>query len=188
MDPLVLVVVVGSTREGRVGGRVAGWFTDQLVDRPEWSVDLLDLATVELPSVYPARPGPTIVAMLDRLDRADAVVVVTPEYNHSYPAGLKQALDLVGSELRRKPVGFVSYGGVSGGLRAVEHLRQVVNELHAVAVRESVSFHGAWNGFSAGKPRDLASARQAVEVLLDDLAWWAEALRTARRELADTSS
>ena len=115
------------------------------------------------------------------LDRADAFVVVTPEYNHSFPASLKQAIDLAHEEWRRKPVGFVSYGGLAGGLRSVEHLRQVFAELHATTIRDTVSFHAVWNSFdSDDRPSDPVRAHKAATIMLDDLSWWAGALRTAR--------
>ena len=90
--------------------------------------------------------------MTPRLAAADAFVVVTPEYNHSYPAPVKTLIDWHFTEWQAKPVGFVSYGGMSGGLRAVEHLRGVFAELHAVTVRDTVSFHGAWDRFGPDAP------------------------------------
>jgi NAD(P)H-dependent FMN reductase len=87
-------------------------------------------------------------------------VVVTPEYNHGYTAALKQLIDAVKAEWVAKPVGFVSYGGVSGGLRAVEQLRLVFAELHAVTIRDGVSFAMAWNRFDeAGEPVDPRGQR-----------------------------
>ena len=135
----------------------------------------------------PGAPDERLPPFRARIDRADAFIVVTPEYNHSYPAALKHAIDLAHGEWRRKAVGFVSYGGVSGGLRAVEHLRGVFAELHATTVRETVSFHGPWNGFGEhDHPSDPASARQAVTVMVDDLVWWGRALRSGRNaELVD---
>ncbi len=101
---------------------------------------------------------------------------MTSEYNHGYPAALKTALDTVKYEWRAKPVGFVAYGGMSGGLRAVEQLRQVVAELHMVSVREAVSFHQARKHFD---PADGA-ANDAAGRMLTQLAWWGDALRTRR--------
>jgi NAD(P)H-dependent FMN reductase len=181
-DPLQLAVIVGSTREGRLGDTVARWFAAQAGRRADLLVDVIDLAEVALPAALPRHPGPPVRAYAERIDRADAFVVVTPEYNHSYPAGLKQAIDLVHAPWRRKPVGFVSYGGMSGGLRAVEHLRTVFAELHATTVRDVVSFHRAWEQFDAdGEPRDPSGCDAAAKTLLDDLVWWAAALRTARQ-------
>ena len=100
-----------------------------------------------------------------RLDAADAFLVVTPEYNHSFPAPLKELVDGYGTEWHAKPVAFVSYGGISGGLRAVEHLRGVFAELHTVGVRDTVSFAGAWKRFGPdGMLRDPAEAELAQGV------------------------
>jgi NAD(P)H-dependent FMN reductase len=107
--------------------------------------------------------------------------VVTPEYNHGYPASLKQAIDLPRDQWHRKPVAFVSYGGVGGGLRAVEQLRQVFAELHSVTMRDSVSFHMAWEHFDeSGALRQPARHNAAATAMLDQLVWWATALRAAR--------
>ena len=107
---------------------------------------------------------------------------MTPEYNHGYPAALKHAVDLCHAEWQRKAVGFVSYGGVSGGLRAVEQLRQVFAELHVAGVRDSVSFHNVGGRFDDhGQPHDRLGCDAAAQTLIDQLVWWGSALRTARR-------
>ncbi len=111
--PLHLAVIVGSTREGRFGSTVARWFVKQV--RTDLTLDLIELADVGLPAVFPTRPDPAVAAYAKRIDRSDAIVVVTPEYNHGYPASLKQAMDVAHTEWQAKPVGFVSYGGISGG-------------------------------------------------------------------------
>jgi NAD(P)H-dependent FMN reductase len=179
--PLRLAIIVGSNREGRFGHVVARWFVAQAKPRTDMTVDVIDLAEVDLPAVYPRHATPPIDAFGDRLDRADAFVVVTPEYNHGYPASLKQAIDLAHRQWQAKPVGFVSYGGMSGGLRAVEQLRQVFAELHAVTVRDTVSFHMAHGRFDgSGEPRDPSGCNAAAKTMLDQLAWWAAALRIAR--------
>ena len=116
---------------------------------------------------------------------AEAFVVVTPEYNHGYPAALKSLIDSVGAEWQAKPVAFVSYGGASGGLRAVEQLRLVFAELHAVTIRDSVSFASAWEQFDeTGKLRHPERADRSMATLLNRLHWWAVALRNARRRRA----
>lgn len=179
--PLRLAVIVGSTSQGRFGGVVAAWFVAQARQRDEWALDVIDLADVDLPAVYPRQPGPAVEAFVERMGRADAFVVVTPEYNHGYPVSLKQAIDLSHGQWRAKPMGFVSYGGMAGGLRAVEQLRQVFAELHAVTVRDTVSFHRAHERFDeSGEPRDPAGCNVAAETMLDQLAWRAAPLRTAR--------
>jgi NAD(P)H-dependent FMN reductase len=186
-NPLDLAVIVGSTREGRFGDTVARWFAGQARQRADMRVDLVDLVDVDLPPVLSHRPTPAVQAYADRIERADAIVVVTPEYNHSFPASLKQAIDVLRTPWERKPVGLVSYGGLSGGLRAAEQLRLVFAELHAMTVRDSVSFHNAWSLFDgSGDLRDPGNSTAAAKTLLDELAWWAVALRTARKaQLAD---
>lgn len=168
---IALGVIVGSVRDGRFGPVVADWFVGQAKQRDDMSVDVIDLADTPIPSAELAA----------RIGSADAFVVVTPEYNHGYPGPLKTAIDSVGREWRAKPVGFVSYGGISGGLRAVEQLRAVFAELHTVTVRETVSFHGARARFDEhGAPREPAAVNTAATALLNQLAWWAHALRQAR--------
>jgi NAD(P)H-dependent FMN reductase len=111
---------------------------------------------------------------------APRCAVVTPEYNHSFPGQLKNALDTVYAPWGYKPVGFVSYGGFAAGARAVEQLRLVAVELRMVPVREEVNLRLV--GLAAderGQPTDPLYARKA-NALLDDLAWWGRVLRDAR--------
>jgi NAD(P)H-dependent FMN reductase len=180
-QPLQIAVIVGSTREGRFGDTVARWFTRQARERGDVLVDLIDLADVDLPAALPRHPTRGIQAYAERIERADGFVVVTPEYNHSFPASLKQAIDVVFTPWQRKAVGFVSYGGMSGGLRAVEQLRLVFAELHATTVRETVCFPMAAARFdTSGEPVDATGPAAAATAMLDDLVWWASALRAAR--------
>ena len=114
-----------------------------------FAIDLIDLADVQLPPTHRAKPTPEVDAFRVRLAAADAFVIVTPEYNHSYPASLKHAIDQGYIEWMAKPVGFVSYGGSTGGVRAVEHLRNVFAELHATTIRDYVPFLRARRQFDA---------------------------------------
>ena len=99
-DPLDVVVLLGSTREGRFGPTVARWFMTQAGTRDDITAELIDLADIGLPAHHPSRHGDEIARYVDRIDRADAYVVVTPEYNHGYPASLKMAIDLPHAEWR----------------------------------------------------------------------------------------
>lgn len=180
-EPLGVAVVIGSTRAGRFGPTVARWFVDRARTRSDIALDVIDLADTDLPAVYPDVSTPAVDAFAARIGAANAFVVVTPEYNHGYPASLKQAIDLVMEEWKAKPVAFVSYGGISGGLRAVEQLRQVFAELHAVTIRDTVSFAMAQGRFGPdGTLHDPAGAEAATKVMLDELVWWGDALRQAR--------
>ncbi|KOV68674.1 NADPH-dependent FMN reductase [Streptomyces sp. AS58] len=180
---LNVTVVVGSNRHGRFGPVVAGWLLDRVRDRDDLVLRVVDVAGTDLPTTL----APTAAAraaledITPRLAAADAFVVLTPEYNHSFPAGLKNLIDWHFTEWRAKPVALVSYGGVSGGLRAVEHLRQVFAELHAVTVRDTVSFHNAGGSFDdEGRLRDPSGPDAAAKAMLDQLVWWGTTLREGR--------
>ncbi|MGK5552558.1 NADPH-dependent FMN reductase [Actinomadura kijaniata] len=176
-----VAIIIGSTRRGRFGPTVADWFTRVARAHGGLEVDVVDLAEAGLPEVLDDTGDAAVRALASRLADADAFVVVTPEYNRGYPAPLKTAIDWFVDEWKAKPVAFVSYGGVSGGLRAVEQLRQVFTELHATTVRDTVSFHTCWNRFDdAGEPVDRAGTEAAAKSLLDQLVWWGRALRDAR--------
>jgi NAD(P)H-dependent FMN reductase len=184
-EPLHLTVIIGSTRDGRFAPVVADWFAGQARMRADADVDVIDLAEAWLPDVLPADDATELPQPVRDLQpwlaRADAFVVVTPEYNHSFPAALKNAIDWFFDEWQAKPVGYVSYGGVSGGLRAVEQLKLVFNELHATSVRTGVSFVGGSACFDAdGRPREPERCERAAKAMLDEIAWWADALRRQR--------
>ncbi|MET9544894.1 NAD(P)H-dependent oxidoreductase [Streptomyces sp. NPDC006627] len=180
-ERLKVAVIVASTREGRFAPTVARWFTGLVSRRDDLDVDVIDLAEARLPDGLSEQRGPEVAGITPRLEAADAFVVVTPEYNHSFPATLKTAIDWHYAEWRAKPVGFVSYGGMAGGLRAVEQLRQVFAELHAVTVRDTVSFHGVWSCFDeSGKLSDPTGPESAAKTMLDQLAWWGHTLRDGK--------
>ncbi|OZM71278.1 NADPH-dependent FMN reductase [Amycolatopsis antarctica] len=188
-QPLKLAVIIGSTRSGRFGPTAAEWFGAQARSRTEVSVDVIDLAQTWLPDVLPGddateQPGP-VAELSPWLAGADAFVLVTPEYNHSFPAPLKNAIDWFYEEWQAKPVGYVSYGGLAGGTRAVEALRPVLNELHAVSMRTSVSFPNYPDTFgTAGTPANEERYAKVAHGMLDELVWWGEALRAQRERRA----
>ena len=180
---LTLAIIIGSTREGRFGDTVGRWFASEATGHGGFSIDLIDLAEIQLPPTHRARPTPETAAFCARLAAADAFVIVTPEYNHSYPASLKHAIDQGYIEWMAKPVSFVSYGGTTGGVRAIEHLRNVFAELHATTIRDYVCFLTARRQFDAeGRPVDPDGPRLAARTMLDRLAWWGRALRKARED------
>jgi NAD(P)H-dependent FMN reductase len=184
--PLKIGVLIGSVRPGRFADKVARWFVSEIGRRDDMETHVIDLSEpaladelkLTLEQSAAADDAPTLAR---RIGGLDGFVVVTPEYNHGYPASLKLAIDYVHSEWRAKPVGFVSYGGMAGGHRAVEQLRQVFAELHAVTLRDTVSFHMAWERFDdEGHPHDADGTAKAAAVLLDQLAWWGLTLREGR--------
>lgn len=179
--PVHVATIVASTRPGRFGPVIANWFAGHVETRPEFTHDVIDLAEVDVAKAAPRGHDPTVAALLARIEAADAIVIVVPEYNHSYPASIKQVIDLSSTQWQGKVVGFVSYGGISGGLRATEHLRPVVATLGAAGVRNTLSFHNANRQFDDdGQPVDPEGVGVAVKAFLDELTWWAEGLRDAR--------
>jgi NAD(P)H-dependent FMN reductase len=195
MNPLHVAIILGSTREGRLSPTVANWLRSQVDQREDMTVDLIDLVETPLPTVLPALGQPPsdpaarelLAAVTPRIAAADAFLIVTPEYNRSYPAALKNIIDWHYTEWRAKPVGFVCYGGFSSGFRAVEHLRTVFAELHAVTIREAVGFQSVWAQFDADGTAKDAAADAAAKTMLDQLAWWGHALRDARSASAYTA-
>jgi NAD(P)H-dependent FMN reductase len=189
---LKLAVILGSVREGRFGPVVAQWFLDQAQQDGQFDIDLVDLAETPLPAILPAtpeelaatdeRPAP-LAHLAGRLDEADAFVFVTPEYNHSFPASVKNLVDWHFTQWQAKPVAFVSYGGFGGGLRAIEHLRLVLAEMHAVTIRDTVSFDNHWMRFDDdGELVEADGPNAAAKTLLDRLSWWATVLHEARQK------
>jgi NAD(P)H-dependent FMN reductase len=180
--PLKLALIYGSMRQGRFCDTVANWAANEIWSRNDFFLDVIDPDELGLP----LRHGPDDYVALADLRRpladADAFIVVTPEYNHGYPAPLKFLIDSAYREWRAKPVAFVSYGGISGGLRAVEQLRLVFAELHAVTIRDSVSFANPWTKFDGdGRLIDPDEPCKAMATLLARLRWWATILREARQ-------
>lgn len=128
-------VVIGSTRPGRVGGKIAGWVAAQARAADTGPVDLIDLRELALPLLdEPEHASTRIYANAHtrewsaRVDAVDAIILVTPEYNSSFPAPLKNALDYLYDEWQRKPVVIVGYGGASSGTRAVHSLLPTRND------------------------------------------------------------
>ncbi|MBC2901650.1 NADPH-dependent FMN reductase [Streptomyces cupreus] len=182
-EPLNVTVVIGSNRHGRFGPVVADWILDHVRRREDMTPEVVDVAEIPLPTSFARTPetAEVLTGVSPKLARADAFVVLTPEYNHSFPAGLKNLIDWHYGEWRAKPVALVSYGGLAGGLRAAEHLRQVFAELHAVTVRDTVSFHNAGAAFDDdGRLKDPTGPDAAAKTMLDQLEWWGSALREAK--------
>ena len=190
---MLVQVITGTTREGRFSDKVAAWVVEQLGRRDDFEVEPVDLRDHPLPffdGVAPARkpreyPRAEVAALGRSIDRADAFVVLTGEYNHGYPAVLKNAMDWTFVEWRRKPISFVGWGGV-GGARAIEQLRQVAIEFEMVPTRFAVHIlpdvmrPAMMADDDAAAVAALASLDPRMTMLADDLVWWAAALATAR--------
>ena len=183
-DRLPTAIIIGSSRQGRLGDKVGAWAAETARAFGRFSVDVIDVAALDLPMNHPAIPTEGILDLQRRIDRAAAFVVVTPEYNHSFPGSLKHAIDQACEQWWAKPVAFVSYGGQSGGLRAVEALRLVFAELQAVTIRDGVAFASAWETFADEPNEPEPRTSRAAAVMYGHLAWWATVLMRGRAELS----
>lgn len=181
-----MLIIVGSVREGRRGEPVARWFADIASARDDLTCEVADLKELALPLlIAPKSPssgeyGPEQTRWAERVAGADGYVLVTPEYNHGYPPALKNALDLVYAEWNRKPMGCVSYGGASGGVRAVQQLRQVAVELQMAPVRANVAIPRVFRRIGDDGRFDGEEFADSAAGLLDELVWWSRALASAR--------
>jgi len=182
-----LEVIVGSVREGRAGLPIARWFVDRARAHGRFEVELVDLKEIALPMLdEPKHPRlgqysrESTKAWSRTVSRGDAFVLVTPEYNYGSPPALVNALDTVFAEWGRKPVGFVSYGGVSGGLRGVQMTKQIVGCLEMVVVAKAVAVPFFSKSMRAGvfQPDEVHAA--AAAEMLDELLRWHQALEPAR--------
>lgn len=187
-----IAIIVASTRSTRFADYPLAWITDRLADRADLAIEVIDLREHPLPfydlPASPAMAGRDYTtdaqrALGEAIDRADGFLVITNEYNHGYSAALKNTLDHFFPEFNRKPVAFAGYGNV-GASRAIEQLRQVVAELAMVSTRYSVHIMGyqmaliRQDGGAAAGVFESLDAR--LDLLIDELVWWARALRDAR--------
>ncbi|MBN0048309.1 NAD(P)H-dependent oxidoreductase [Streptomyces actuosus] len=180
--PVRVALLVGSARDGRLAPDVAGWFAGVAGRRDDLVLDTVDVAGHLLPASLDA-DDPLAAALRPRLTRAEAYVVVVPEYNRSVPGPLKTLIDSFQREWEAKPVGFVGYGlGTAGGVRAIEHLRQIFAEFHCVGMKDIVTFPRILDHYDdEGRfPADPEGAAAAAKLMLDQLLWWARALRAAK--------
>ena len=184
--PLRVLLMIGSTRHDRFGPVPAAWVAKQTRARNDIDLDVVDLAEAGLPAELmgndPHATLPESVASLsERIQAADAVIIVTPVYNRGYPASLKNAIDWFHDEWAATPIGFVSYGGRTGGIEAVEQLRTVFVELSTMTIRNVLSFPDFWTVFDDDDtPVNPAPIAAAADDFFEQLLWWARALRAAR--------
>ncbi|MDQ8045143.1 MAG: NAD(P)H-dependent oxidoreductase [Solirubrobacteraceae bacterium] len=183
-----LTVIIASTRPGRAGLPIGEWFVRSAKAHGGFEVEVVDLAELALPLMdEPNHPRlqryehDHTKAWSAVIDATDAVVVVTPEYNHSYTAPLKNAIDYLHNEWKYKPVGFVSYGGVAAGTRAVQALKPVFDVLKATPVTEAVNipFHAQFID-EDGVLQANEVMEEAVVLMLEELRRVETALRPLR--------
>ncbi len=183
-----LKIITSTTRDGRSGGAVEKWITAFAKEKSTFEVELLDLSVINLPMMNESK-HPRLQdykyehtkAWSAKINEADAFIIVLAEYNFGYPAPIKNALDYLFNEWAYKPVSFVSYGGVSGGLRATQMLKQVITALSMMPIPEQVNIP-----FFA-KLIDANGVFQANEIIiksaehsLSQLQKWSDALKVMR--------
>ena len=187
MTELKIAIIVGSTRPGRHARAVADWVLGQAAERPGACYEIVDLADHPLPLLDEALP-PSFGQYQHEHTQAwaatiapyDGFVFVSPEYNHSTSAALKNALDYLHAEWRNKAAALAAYGSL-GGARAVEHLRLVCAELEMATVRQQLAFSlfTDFENFTTFSPADLHNG--AAATLFTQLESWAGALKTLRQ-------
>lgn len=184
--PLSIPVVLGSVRPNRRSHRPALLLAERIA-AAGCRTDLVDLRALDLP-VYGHHPdaesSPAILRLRGTLEQADAVVWLTPELNHSFSSAVKNAIDYLHGEPRRKPMAVCGLsGGQLGGARAVEQLKLVLIELHGLPIRDSVYFSDARNLFDADGTLLVPEYRRRIDDMLGELIWYARALRWGRQTL-----
>jgi NAD(P)H-dependent FMN reductase len=182
-----LDVVVASTRPGRVGLPIAEWFVERARPHGKFDIELVDLKALELPHLDEPKHPRLRDYQHEHTKRwsaiagaADAFVFVTPEYNFGLAPALVNALDYLFHEWAYKPVGFVSYGGISGGLRSVQMVKQIVTALRMMPLPEAVAIPLFSNHMKDGKFAGTEQHEKSVVTMLDELARWTGALATLR--------
>ena len=186
MSQVRIGIIIGSTRPGRVGDQVAKWVYDQAIQRDDAEFELVDLADFSLPHLDEAMPpsmgqyaNAHTKAWAEKIATFDGFVFVTPEYNHSTSASLKNAIDFIYAEWNNKAAGVVSYGA-SMGLRAAEHLRLIMGELQIADVRQQVGFSlmTDFENYSTFAPAPQHA--KGISTLLDQVVSWSGALQGVR--------
>lgn len=182
-----LLIIIASTRPGRVGLPVGRWFEELATAHGGFDVTTVDLQELNLPLLdEPHHPRlrdyvhDHTKRWSEIVDAAEAIVWVTPEYNHSYPATLKNAIDFLHAEWRHKPLGFVSYGGIAAGTRAVQALKPVATSVGLVSVGTLVNIAWVAQKLSNGEFEADAQLTGAANTMLDELAQLSQALAPLR--------
>ena len=193
MNKLKIAIVVSTTRATRFGHKPAQWVTDIAAERDDMKVEIIDLRDFPMPffdevasNAWAPSKNEVAQRWQKKVAEFDGYIFVTAEYNHGIPAVLKNALDYAYPEWNKKAAAFVGYGAV-GGARAVEHLRLVAAELQMATIRTGVYIQGAdfMAALKEGKDlKEISYLQQGVKDLLDQLAWWARALKAARQQEA----
>lgn len=182
-----LKLIIASTRPERKGILVANWFLTILKEHHEFQTEVLDLKEINLPFLdepfHPREKKYTkehTKKWSKTIDEGDAFIVVTPEYNFGFPATIKNALDFLYQEWNEKPIAFVSYGGISGGTRSVQMLKQVVTTLKMMPIVEAVNIPFFSKHIEDGKFTGNEIMENTAHKMLDELLKWTKILKQKR--------
>ena len=186
-----IAIIISSTREARFGDKPAKWIYDIAAQRSDIAVELLDLRDFPLPffdevasNAYVPSTNEVAQRWQKKVAEFDGFIFITAEYNRSITAVLKNALDYAYPEWKRKAAAYVGYGSV-GGARAIEHLRLISVELQMAPTRNGVHIQGGdfMAVWQQGKSlTELTHLLPNITAMLDDLVWWATALKVAREQ------
>jgi len=185
---LKLKILTSTNRRGAKGRIIADWIFEFSKENSEFDTELLDLAEINLP--FMDEPNHPRLKQYQfehtknwsrKIEEADAFIVVLAEYNYGFPAPIKNAIDYLHQEWKYKPVGFVSYGGVSAGLRSVQMLKQVVTTLNMMPLPQQVNLpFFAKEIDENGNFKANSSAVSSAKDMLKELEKWSNALRVLR--------
>ena len=191
-----IAIIIGSTRKARFADKPANWLLEKASARDDMTFELVDLRDFDLPffdevasNAWVPSSDPRAVAWQDKIGSFDGFIVVTGEYNHSITGALKNALDQAYKEWNRKPLAAMGYGGV-GAARAIEHLRTIGVELQMVPLRNAVHLGGGefFKVSPIGQNAEMAEVdatlQPSLQAMFEELAWWANATKTAREKTA----
>lgn len=193
---LKLKIIIGSTRPGRVGPKVADWVAKEAATHGVFDVEIVDLEEIGLPLLDEAKHPVMRAYEHDHtkrwsaiVDEADAFVFVTPEYDYFPPASIVNALQVLSTEWNYKPAGTVSYGGVSGGMRSGDHLRSLIGGLKMMALPGFVPVPFVWEKFDEnGALVPNQPMQDGAAQMFAELAKLAPALKTVRAPLEEAAA
>jgi len=179
-------IIIGSTRPGRVGDKIAQWYLDKVKDNVDATFSIVDISDFNLPLLDEPAPAsygqyshPHTKNWAKEIAKYDAFVWITPEYNHAPAPSLLNAISFLYSEWVRKPVALVSYGSM-GGVRAAEHLRHVAGEFDMVDIRSQVTIRQPWAMYDENGQINHELVAGEPEKQIEDLLWWAKAIKEAK--------
>lgn len=183
-EPLKIKIILGSTRENRFSDKVGNWILKQIKGHQDIEAEILDLRDYDLPFYDESKKNENVEKLSQKIKSADSFIIVAPEYNHSFPAVLKNAFDWCYEEWNYKPIAFVGYGSV-GAARSIEQLRLISIELRMIPIRNSIHILGnRYYAFRDGKI-DLSTLFEEnlskLHELIHELLWLTKIMKESRQ-------